>query len=64
MVDVGFKYIDLCSFFTETAVSYFIFIHTLCLAVLSQKKFSIGEFKSIQFSVSKLLITDSGVGKN
>lgn len=63
MFDVGFKYIDLCSFFTEMAVNYFMFIHTLCPTLVSQKKFSVVEFKSIQFSVSKLLITDSGVGK-
>lgn len=63
MLDVGFKCIDLCSFFPETAVNYFIFIHTHCLAVVSQKKYSVREFKSIQFSISKLLISDSGVGK-
>lgn len=45
------------------AVNDFIFIHPLSLALVSQKKFSVGEFKSIKFSVSKLLITDYGVGK-
>lgn len=50
-------------FFTETAVNYFIFIHTHCLALVRQKKYSVWEFKSTQFSISKLLTSDCGVGK-
>lgn len=45
------------------AVNDHIFIQTFYLAVVGEKKFSVGEFKSIYFSISKLLILGSGLAK-
>lgn len=46
---------------TEIAVNDFIFMQTFYLAVVGEKKFSLGDLNQFNFQLVNLLITASGI---